>query len=151
MFKSLRVPERLFQLVMWLVSLVFAGFLVGLGSKVVADLPRLETQLEIDQFADRAALEKVRQSIKSLDQSVDKLNDQHAQAELATQAASNAYSSARSAFDNWLSTRKVTTDPAQDPEVIGRTRQLDALKSRERQTEAAIERVDQQLLDARQS
>ncbi len=56
MFKFLRVPDRLFALVMWIVSFVFAGFLVGLGSKIVADLPRLEHTITQDQFADQAAL-----------------------------------------------------------------------------------------------
>lgn len=149
MFKSLRVPEKLFQLVMWLVSLIFAAFLIGLGSKVVEDLPRLEENLSVEQFADQSALAKARQSIKALDKTTNGLNDEHEQAQLAAQTAGNAYSSARSSFDNWLSTRKVTTDPAQDPEVLARTRQLDQLKTRERQAEAVVEGIDQRLLNAR--
>ena len=67
MFKFLRVPERLFAFVMWLVSFAFAGFLIGLGGKIVADLPRLETQTTVEQFADGTALAKARDEIKRLE------------------------------------------------------------------------------------
>ena len=77
------------------------------------------------------------------------LGNQRAQAQLAFTAASNAYASARSAFGNWLSTRTATTDPAQDPEVIGRTRELDGLKAAERETQAAVEQIDAALLAGR--
>jgi len=147
MFKSLRVPEKLFALVMWLVSFVFAGFLIGLGGKIVADLPRIEKPLSLEQFAEPRALQAARTEIAALDKRRNELGNQRAQAQLAFTAASNAYASARSAFGNWLSTRTATTDPAQDPEVIGRTRELDGLKAAERETQAAVEQIDAALLD----
>ena len=61
MFRSFRVPEKLFGFVMWCLSFAFAGFLIGLGGKLVADLPRLENQLEVEQFADAPALTTTRQ------------------------------------------------------------------------------------------
>lgn len=151
MFKSLRVPEKLFALVMWTVSFVFAGFLIGLGGKIVADLPRIESDLSLDQFADRAALERVRAELRGQDERRAALDRQRAQARLALTAQSNAYGSARAAYQNWLATRTATTDPAQDPEVLARTRELDALKASEREAQAAVEQLDRGLLDVDQA
>ncbi len=151
MFKFLRVPDRLFKLVMWIVSFVFAGFLVGLGGKIVADLPRLEENLSQDQFADQAALKAARDEIRKLTEQQRELDDEQARNRLALTAAANAYRSAHNAYNNWIRTRTATTDPKQDPEVIERTRNLDALKAREREAQGAIESLDSRLLAARQA
>ena len=151
MFKSLRVPEKLFGLVMWGVSFAFAGFLIGLGGKIVADLPRLESDLAVEQFADRAALDAARAEIKALTRKQGDLADQRAQAELAQTAARNAYDAARTSYDNWIGTRNATTDPQQDPQVLKRTRELDLLKAGEREQQAKIEQIDKQALDAAQA
>lgn len=151
MFKSLRVPERLFSIVMWLVSFVFAGFLIGLGAKIVADLPKVEDRLSIDRFAEPIDLANARAEIDKQDKRQSDLHGRRAQVQLAQNSASNAYGAARAAYQNWLATRTATTDPAQDPEVIKRTRELDGLKARERDAQAAVEQVDQALLDASQA
>lgn len=148
MFKSLRVPERAFSLVLWVVSLTFAGFLIGLGNKVIADLPRLDSRLTQDQFADQDALQRSRAETTALQATVRDLDDNIAQARLAEEATRNAYQSARSAYSNWIATRTTTTDATQDPEVLSRTRDLDTLKARERAAEVAAEALSKQRLDA---
>jgi predicted RNA-binding Zn-ribbon protein involved in translation (DUF1610 family) len=151
MFKSLFVPERLFRLAMWIVSLVFASFLIGLGGTIIRDLPRIEEPLTIEQFADQGALGTARTELRRLQDVERDLEEQRAQATLRLTAVSNAYQSARAAYSNWISTRTATTDPTQDAEVLQRTRNLDQLKSSERDAQIAVERIEKDLLDARQA
>jgi cell division protein FtsB len=151
MLKSLRAPERLFQLVMWIVSLVFASFLIGLGGKLVADLPRVEQNLSPEQFADRAALQAARASQHTLEQRAQDLGSERERVQLQFNGAHNAYQSARSAYANWLAARTATTNPEQDPEVIKRTHELDTLKDSERAVQSKLESLDAGLLENRQA
>ena len=151
MFKSLFVPERLFRLAMWIVSLVFASFLIGLGGTIIGDLPRIEEPLTIEQFADQSALQPARAQIQRLRDAERELSDRREQAILQLTAVTNAYQSARSAYSNWITTRTATTDPTQDVEVLKRTRQLDELQARQREVQVAFERIEKDLLDARQA
>ena len=151
MFKSLFVPERLFRFAMWIVSLVFASFLIGLGGTIIRDLPRIEEPLTIEQFADQRALESARAELRRLRDVERDLDDRQAQATLRLTSVTNAYQSARAAYSNWISTRTATTDPTQDAEVLQRTRSLDALKSSEREAQIAVERIEKDLLDTRQT
>lgn len=151
MFKFLRLPERLFALAMWIVSLVFAGFLIGLGGKIVAEVPRLESDLTLEQFADPQALERGRSTLRTLERSLPELEDSRSRAGLDLQAATNALNAGRATFNTWVTTRSATVDPKQDPEVLQRSRELDALQARQRQAQLAVEALDAQLLQARQT
>ena len=151
MFKSLRVPEGLFRLLMWVVSFVFAGFLIGLGGRIIADLPKLESTLCLEQFADQAAMSAARGDILELEARERELSAQRDLAGLEFTTVSNAYQSARSSFTNWIQTRTATTDPRQDPEVVARTRELDKLTASGRDAQATVERLDKELLATRQT
>ena len=145
MFKGARARERLFAGLMWLLSFVLAGFLVGLGSLVIADLPKVSRSVTVEQFIDparQAAL--LNQGVALSRQS------EAAQAKLdATDQdlsnATTAYGSAKETFDNWLLTRRATSDRAQDPEVLARTHALDQLMAAESSAKAARDRAQNDL------
>ena len=150
MGKALRLSEKWFRRGLWLVAFVFAGFLIGLGGTLVGDLPRVERRLEIDDFLDRAAAERLRADIRATQRGSREAQDNLQQARLKAQVARTDANTARDTFQNWLSTRRVTQLAEQDPELVARTRQLDALKQAERTAQAGVEQQEQAALDAQQ-
>lgn len=146
MFRSFRVPEKLFALAMWAVSVTFAGFLIGLGGKLVGELPGVDQSVSLAEFVDpleRVPLLSARDSLVKLQRTT---QDERERATQSQAVARNAYSSQRETFDTWIATRTATTDPSQDPEVVSRTRLLDSLKRREREAETIVEQRDERLL-----
>ncbi|MEP6765605.1 MAG: zinc ribbon domain-containing protein [Gemmatimonadaceae bacterium] len=146
MFKSLRVPDRLFQIVMWAVSLVFAGFLIALGSEVIGKLPGVDQSVVQDSFIPRASLAQLRAGRNANENERSQRVAQRERAQIGLDSARNKYQSARETFDAWITTRTATTDPAQDPEVIKRRNGLEQLKNSERTAQADVEQLDAKLL-----
>ena len=136
---SKRTPERTYAVIMWIVSLVLTGFLIGLGNLIIGDLPRVETPVTIDQFIDRAAADAIDAEADGVRDRLDIIEAELLAAEADLQTERGNYEAAYQGFQNWLATRRATTDPAQDPEVIARTNALDVLKERERASERAVE------------
>jgi hypothetical protein len=150
MSKSLRLSEKWFRRGLWLVALVFAGFLIGLGSTIVGDLPRVEKQLQLDDFIDRAQADPLRVSIKASNRTERDADEALQQAQLKLKSARADSAAARETFNNWIATRGATQQSAQDPEVVSRTRLLDSLKTTERAAQVKVEAQEQAALDARQ-
>lgn len=151
MGKSLRLSEKWFHRGLWLVALVFAGFLTGLGSTVVGDLPRVEKQLTLDDFIDIKAAEPLRMTLAAETKAAQAVSDETEQAQLKLNAAEADTLAARETFDNWLATRQVTQQGGQDAELVKRTQALDVLKGKERKAKAAVEAQQQIVLNARLS
>jgi predicted RNA-binding Zn-ribbon protein involved in translation (DUF1610 family) len=151
MSKSLRLSEKWFRRGLWLVALIFAGFLIGLGGTIVGDLPRVEQPLELEDFMDRGAASPLRDTLARSEERRKAAQAELEQTQLRLDAARQANRNARETFSNWLSTRHATQLPDQDAELIARTKSLDALKAAEDEAQKKVQAQRQLALDARQA
>ncbi|MEJ8855010.1 serine endopeptidase [Variovorax robiniae] len=151
MSKSLRLSEKWFRRGLWLVALVFAGFLIGLGGTLVGDLPKVERQSTTEDFIDKAAAEPLRAAITEAQRAGQEARRDLDQAELQLQAASQVSQNARETFSNWLATRRATQQPDQDAELIARTKALDAFKAKVDAEQRSVDAQRKVALDARQA
>jgi len=150
MSKGLRLTEKWLHRALWLVAFAFASFLIGLGGQLVENMADVEAPPTLEQFIDPAQLAAVRAEEEGADKRQSAARTQHAQAAEKHEVARSNTRSARATFDNWLDTRSVTARPDQDPELIARTKALDALEAEERRALAAVETQRQAMLDAAQ-
>lgn len=150
MSKALRLSEKWFNRGLWLVALVFASFLIGLGGTVVGDLPKVEKTLVLDDYMDARTTESLRGAVKAAEQAGRDAAVALEQAQLKRSVARADSAQASETFSNWLATRRATQLPEQDTELIARTRALDGLKETERAAGVAVESQQQRALDARQ-
>ncbi|MDO9357571.1 MAG: serine endopeptidase [Polaromonas sp.] len=150
MSKALRLSEKWFQRGLWVVALVFAGFLIGLGGTLVGDLPQVERSLTLEDFIEQPAADQLRQTLRVAERNGRDAQEALEQARLKLRVAQSTSRTATETFNNWLATRRATERADQDPELIARTQALDALKAAERQAAAAVETQQQKALDATQ-
>ena len=145
MFKGARARERLFAALMWLVSLVLAGFLIGLGSLVIGDLPRVSHPVTVEQFVDPARQAALTKQAAALSGQSDAGQAKLKAADDDLSKAGAAYRSAKETFDNWIQTRTATGQRSEDPEVVARTHSLDQLKATETSAQAARDAAQSEL------
>ena len=151
MSKGLRLTEKWMQRGLWLVALVFAGFLIGLGGKIVENMWDVEPAMSVEQFIDPVRGPAVRAAAAQAEHNKVEATARLEQAAQQHQVAQSNTQTAQDTLQNWLSTRQATARPDQDPELIKRTHQIDELKAAERKALAAMQAQQQALLDASQA
>lgn len=151
MSKALRLSEKWFRFGLWIVAFVFASFLIGLGGSIVENLPRVEQRVTLEDVIDQAEAGRIRAELKAARETRQAAQEAMEQAQLKLNSARANVSTARDAFNNWLATRHATQRSEQDPELIRRTQELDALKAGERKALGVVEAQQQILLDANQA
>jgi predicted RNA-binding Zn-ribbon protein involved in translation (DUF1610 family) len=151
MNKGLRLTETWMRRGLWLLAIVFASFLIGLGSQVVDNLAYLGPVPPEDAFVDPAKGAPLKEAIAQAGQTREAAGEALDQAQHKHEVAEAKTRSARQAFDNWIATRQTTARPDQDGELIARTRDLDKLVAAEHEALVAVEAQQQILLDAKQA
>jgi len=151
MSKGLRLSEKWFNRGLWLIAIIFASFLIGLGGAIIGDLPQVEKNYIIDDFLDKPTAETMRANLREAGQIRTNLYDASNQAQVKLTAASNNYNSAKDTFNNWIATRQATAQNSQNDEVLDRTKALDDLKVIERQANVEVDKVAQLSVNADQN
>ncbi len=146
MMKGARVPERAYRIVLWVVSIIFAGFIIGLGNLVIGDLPQVEGQLSSDVVAETPAAKNIRVELADIAAKRAVIDDKLEIDRLQLDQAQRASQTATETFQAWIAARTATTNPQQDPEVLARTRTLEQLKTNERSVQSAIDALEQEKL-----
>ncbi|MBN3790273.1 zinc ribbon domain-containing protein [Burkholderia sp. Ac-20353] len=136
--KGLRLAEVWFQRALWIIAMVFAGFLIGLGGLIVGDLPRVEQTPDRDTFIDQQAAAPLRATLAKLAAGQTANRDATEQATLLLTAAEQDTQQAREAFRAVIASRHATERAEQDPAVIAHAHALEAATQRERDAQARI-------------
>ena len=150
MSKRLRLTEQWMQKGLWLVALLFASFLIGLGNSVVANLWDVEPEITVEQFIPRGEQSALDIAREQADKNSTVARERLQQAVLAHEAARANSEQASDAFNRWLATRQATARPDQDRELITRGSALDAIRGSERAALKVVEAQQKAQLDAAQ-
>ena len=148
MSKSSRRPQQLYTIIMWLLSVVFAGFLIGLGSLIIADLPKFDQQSTVQDFVDIRKMSPIDGSITVANRKIKSIRRNSEDAEVKLKSATADYQNGKASLDNWLKTRTATESAAQNPAVIKRTRTVEAFKQAERNALRNLEDINTEATQA---
>lgn len=135
MGQSRRRTEKWFNRLLWIIAVIFAGFLIGLGGKIIGDLPLMSESLYIESFYQQPQYRDAEKALSTKIAERNQLSDQSEMLQETIALEKLTYQNDRDVFENWLKTRTVTLDPERDQELIARTEHLEKLKNRLSQLE----------------
>ena len=130
MTENSRRPQQIYSVVMWLISIVFAGCLIGLGSLVIRDLPTITDQRSIDSFIDREEKAELDAELATVDTAINDAVIAVEDHQNRVEIAETELASATDALNAWFDNRTVTEAFDQNPEVAARTLNLEVVRDR---------------------
>lgn len=150
MGQSRRRTEKWFNRLLWLIAVIFASFLIGLGGKIIGDLPLMSEPLSMESFYEQPQYSQNEARLREQSLERDALSRQSEQLQADLSLAKLTYQNDREVFENWLKTRQVTLDSERDQTLIARTEHLESLQKNISQLEneyAALQIVRKGVVD----
>ncbi len=151
MKKVLRLSDQWFTRGLWLIALLFAGFLIGLGGKIVGDLPKAEKTYTLESFLDAKAAAAIELERKAVGVKQDAYQKQLETLQESARRSAEAVTTAEENFNAWISTRSASQASAQNPELVKRTQRLEALRETAQTDKQAIRHISDEALRAEHS
>ncbi len=143
-----RHTEKWFRRGLWLLSFIFASFLIGLGGKIVNDLPKVESQREWESYVSPDKLNTIENAKKSWEAKRDQHEKLLAQAKLALEKQENETQAQREKFAASLATRHTTGILSENERVFERTKEYEQLIDKERQLNNQVTHIRQEIAAA---
>ena len=140
--------RRLFQfdtlvgIGLWIVSIALAGFLIELGGRVVADLPRVERDIEVADFVEPAALNAAERTRDGGRDAIALLRDEIDTARLVLDAREQDTRAERDTLAAWVASREAVGDEGFDAELVARTERLEAIRRAQREARGVVEALE---------
>lgn len=150
MSKALRLSEKWYRRGLWVVAFLLAWFLIGFGGTLVGDLPKVEHQLQLEDFLDQAKANTIQQQLDALSEQQTQVQGELDQAQLQYRKVQSQAETAERLYQHSLSARGATEDAQQNAELLQSRQQLDQLTRIQQKQQQQVQASRQQLLDLRQ-
>ncbi|MCX7559328.1 hypothetical protein OS190_07075 [Sulfitobacter sp. F26204] len=147
--KAVRRPLFWYNLVMWLVSVVFASLLIQLGSLIMSDVPTAGKRISREDFLDQQQMDVVDARIDQAQSRLQQLEDEFEDARFVLESRTLDYQNQRASFENWIKTRSATQSESQNAEVVDRVRAVELLKLEERTAQRRVNGLGQDIVQAK--
>lgn len=144
MLSPSRGPERLVRAGQWIIALLFAWFLIQVGTSAIADLPLLSRAPQPEQFRQEAASARVQSQLQPLREQETKLQLQISDLDRQNSQAEENLRRDRQSFETWRAARTATEQSDQNPEVVARAQKLDGQLAELRRLGERKQQLEQQ-------
>ena len=121
--------KRTSTFVNWTISIILAVFLIALSNLIIEDLDTTISRPQYSSYVDQGPIDELSSGNDILQQQRDALYEEWSNYKKMQSLADDNKQVEQESFDNWIKTRSTIGSPAQDKEVLQRTKKIDEYRA----------------------